>query len=209
MKYIYLAFILYLIAACSSPNNTPTVTKDASDKSLQTDSLTQPTINPKKAEPEPQLLKIPVIGNVDLAKMNVDSFNVYNKLDCSGTIRRYSMPRVDFAIDSMTCGAQDFAYYYYLLNPKDFLQIVYTKKSTSILNPATNTYLYSLEEQVMDFTTDSLFLMIKTDTVTDYAKREKAIDKFFTFKILKDKQRVYEQFETRYKSAWKKGSGGQ
>jgi hypothetical protein len=195
---------VYLIAACSSPNKTNTVTEEPSSSTLPTDTIAQTTKMLEKAESEPQILKIPVIGNVDLAKMNADSLNVYSKRDCSGTVRRYSMPRVDFAIDSATCGANDFSYSYYLLNPKDFLQIVYTKKSTSILNPVTNTYSYSLEEQVMDFTTDSLFLMIKTDTISDYEQREKAIDKFFSFKILEDKQEIYEQFESRYKSAWKK-----
>ena len=112
------------------------------------------------------------------------------------------MRRVDFAIDSTWCGDSSFTYRYYLLNPKDFLQIVYTVKSKPFVDHKTKTNLYSQEERVTDFTTDSLFLMIRTDTIGDYSQRNDQINKIFSFKILKEKQAIYEEFKADYKRAW-------
>jgi len=147
-------------------------------------------------------LEIPVIGSFELSKMKMDSLNKYGAGDCWGTIRRYSLPNVGLAIDSMTCGEYGFTYTYYLLSDKDFIQLVYTKKSESILDPETSSYYYVQEEQVIDFNADPAISMTKIDTLTDYKLREMPINKDFSTENLKDKQTTYEHFEMEYKGTW-------
>jgi len=202
MKNFYLIIIVCVLGSCNSKTKTGTENSESADLTQKVDSTKKPVVKSTQTAFEPGKLDIPVIGSFELSEMKMDSLNEYGAGDCWGNIRRYSLPNVGLAIDSMTCGEYGFTYTYYLLSDKDFIQVVYTKKSESILNPETNSYFYVQEEQVIDFNSDPATSMTKIDTLTDYKLREKPIDKEFSTEILKDKQTTYEHLEMNYQGTW-------
>ena len=191
-----------MIASCDSQTNTRTDNNETPDLSAKTDSITIPVESSTETGFNSVILELPVIGSFELTKMKLDSLNEYGAGDCWGTVRRYSLPNVGLAIDSMTCGEYGFTYTSYLLSDKDFIQVVYTKKSESILNPETTSYFYVQQEQVIDFNSDPAISMTRTDTVNDYKLRENPIDKNFVTETLKDRQTTYEHFEMEYQGIW-------
>jgi len=202
MKSVYILVIVGILSSCNSQTNSRTDNVESIDISVKTDSTTNPVEKSIKTDSKSDLLELPVIGSFELSEMKIDSLNEYGAGDCWGTIRRYSLPNVGLAIDSMTCGEYGFTYTYYLLSNKDFIQVVYTKKSESILDPASNSYSYVQEEQVIDFNSDPATSMTKIDTLTDYKLREKPIDKEFSIEKLKDRQTTYEHLEMNYQGTW-------
>jgi len=198
MKSIYLIVMVCLIASC----NLQTKTKKDNNKSTNISVKTNSAKNATKTNSE--ILKLPIIGSFKLSKMKIDSLNAYGAGDCWGEVKRYSLPNGGLAIDSTTCGEYGFTYTYYLLDDKDFIQVVYIKKSESILNPKTNAYFYVQEERVIDFNSDPATSKIKMDTINDYKQREISINKSYSTKILKDKQVTYKHFEKKYQETWKK-----
>ncbi|GAB3333646.1 hypothetical protein GCM10027429_14450 [Marivirga atlantica] len=204
MKSIYLIIIVFLLWSCNSQPNTKTENSESTTQIQKVDSTTKPIEKPTQTIYKTDNLDIPIFGSFELSKMKMDSLNEYGAGDCWGTIRRYSLPNAGLAIDSMTCGEYGFTYTYYHLSDKDFIQIVYTKKSESILDPESNSYYYVQTEQVTDFNLEPAILMTKTDTVTYFDQREKGIDKEFIKETLKDKQRTYEHFEMEYRGKWER-----
>jgi len=202
MKNIYLIVIVCLIASCDSQTSKRVDNNQIPDLSVETDSTTNPIENLTKTESKSELLELPVIGTFELTSMIMDSTNEYGAGDCWGKLARYSLPSVGLAIDSMTCGEYGFTYTSYLLSDKDFIQVVYTKKSESILNPETTSYFYVQQEQVIDFNSDPAISMTRTDTVNDYKLRENPIYKNFVTETLKDRQTTYEHFEMEYQGIW-------
>jgi hypothetical protein len=200
MKSIYLIVIVCLFGSCNSEIKKDNI--ESADLSVKSDSTTNPVEISTETDAKSETLNLPVIGTFELSKMKIDSVNEYGAGDCWGKIRRYSLSNVGLAIDSMTCGEYGFTYTYYLLSDNDFIQVVYTKKSESILDPETSSYYYVQEEQVIDFNVDPAISMIKIDTLTDYKLREKPINKDFSTQNLKDKQTTYEHFEMEYKESW-------
>jgi len=201
MKNIYLIVIASLIISCNTQTKKSLDKNEISDLEVKTDSTTS-VVKSTKTDSESEILELPVLGSFELSEMKIDSFNEYGAGDCWGTIRRYSLPNVGLAIDSMSCGEYGFTYTYYLLSDKDFIQVVYTKKSESILNPETNSYFYVQQELVIDFNTDPTTTMTKIDTINDYKLRENPIDKKYSTETLKDNQTTYEHFEMEYKGTW-------
>ena len=189
-----------MLGSCNSQTKTENTEK--TELTQKVDSSKKQTEKSTHIDYHLEKIDIPVIGSFELSKMKMDSLNEYGAGDCWGNIRRYSLPNIGLAIDSMTCGEYGFTYTYYLLSDKDFIQVVYTKNSESILNPETNSYFYVQEEQVIDFNSDPATSMTKIDTLTDYKLREKPIDKEFSTEILKDKQTTYEHLEMNYQGTW-------
>ncbi|TRZ43129.1 hypothetical protein [Robertkochia solimangrovi] len=202
MKSIYIIIIVCLLGSCNSQTNTKTKNTESTDLTQKVDSTEKLTEKSTQTDYQLEKIDIPVIGTFELSEMKMDSLNEYGAGDCWGTIRRYSLPNFGLAIDSITCGEYGFTYTYYLLSDKDFIQVVYTKKSESILDPETNSFFYVQEEQVIDFNSDPATSMNKIDTLTDYKLREKPIDKEFSTEILKDKQTSYDHLEMNYQGTW-------
>ena len=191
-----------LIASCDYQMKKRVDTNENPDLSAKNDSTIKLIDNSPPTSSKSEILELPLIGSFELAKMKIDSLNKYGAGDCGRIVRRYSMPNVGLAIDSMTCGEYGFTYSYYLLSDKDFIQAVYTKKSSSVSNPKTNSYFFVQQERVVDFNSVPATSKTKVDTISDYTLRENPIDKKYSTEILKDKQITYEYFEMEYKATW-------
>lgn len=198
MKTVYLMFMVCLLASCYSKTNKI----ESTDLTVKTNSITNTVESSTKSGFKSEALDLPILGSFELAEMKLDSLNEYGAGDCWGTIRKYSLTNTGLAIDSMTCGEYGFTYTYYLLSDKDFIQVIYTKKSESILDTETFSYFYVQEEQIIDFKAHPAISMTKIDTITDYEARENPIDKKYLSEILEDKQTTYKHFEIDYKGAW-------
>lgn len=202
LKSIYTLVIVSVLSSCNSLSDSRTINVEEIAFSAKTDSATITVDKTSKASSEFDLLELPVVGSFDLSEMKIDSLNEYGAGDCWGTIRRYSIPNIGLAIDSMTCGEYGFSYTYYLLNDTDIIQMIFSKTSESVLNTETNEYCYIQKEQVIDFSSDPAISMTRTDTVTDYNRMEKAIDKDFIKEILKDRLTSYQHIEMEYQELW-------
>jgi hypothetical protein len=200
MKSICFIVIVCLFSSCDS--QTKTYNNERPNVLVKTDSPTILVENVTETDSELEILVLPIIGSHELSNMKIDSLNEYGAGDCWGKVRRYSLPNVGLAIDSMTCGEYGFTYTYYLLSVKDSIQVVYTKKSESILDAETNSYFYVQQERVIDFNSHPATSMIKIDTINDYKRRESPIDKEYSTEILKDKQKTYEHYEMGYQGTW-------
>jgi len=202
MKGIYLIIIVWLVTSCGFQKNKRSESLLSSDSVEKTNSTNEHSENLTEMESNPEIIELPVIGTFELNNMKLDSLNKYGAGDCWGTIRRYSLPDVGLAIDSMNCGEYGYIYKYYLLSNKDFIQVVYTKKSESILNLEKNTYFYIQQEQVIDFNSDPAISMIKIDTVYEYNLRDNPINKKFVTTDLRDVQKIYNQLDNEYQGKW-------
>ncbi len=202
MKSIYLIVVIYLIISCNSQTENKTSENQNSELSIVIDSRTNQDESLTNTESDAEILDLPVIGTFELNSMKLDSLNEYGAGDCWGTIRRYSLSNVGLVIDSMTCGEYGYTYTYYLLSAKNFIQVVYTKKSESILDPEKNSYFYVQQEQVIDYNSNPVIKMTRIDTLNDYNQRQNQIDKKFVTDTIKDKQTTYKHFEMEYIGTW-------
>jgi hypothetical protein len=201
MKGIYLIIIVYIVASCNSGKNAKAeMAIPNSIIGLENESAEDST----RGEAYIEKLILPVMGTFELNKTKTDSLNEYGAGDCWGTIRRYTLPDAGLAIDSMSCGEYGFTYSYYLLSTNDLIQVVYSKKSESILNPESDSYFYVQQEKVIDFNSDPAIYMERTDTVYDYKSRNNHIKKKFVTETLKDKQTSYENLEGEYLKTWQR-----
>lgn len=162
------------------------------------DTITSGSIN--------EYLNLPVIGRIDLNQLELDSSAAYHHENCSGSIQRFSAKRMHFAIDSITCQEAEFINTYYLLNAHDFLQIVFVEKAEHIEGHAIFDGVLMKEETVFDFTTDSLFIMTRVDTISSADRLHQPIDKIFDLEISGDRTSTYSNFRAQYQQAWRRGS---
>lgn len=203
MKGIYLIVTICLFTACDESKSDHSSTPSTHpEMDIVNDSLSAEMDDSTAIEMSAEILEIPVIGKFDLNTMNVDSVKAYEGGDCWGTIRRYSSPTSGLAIDSVTCGEFGYTYAYYLLSTKDFIEVVYVKKSESVWNVDTDSFCYIQQEQVTDFNAVPVITLTKSDTVYDYQQRDHKINKEFVTETLKDTQTMREILEMNYKGTW-------
>lgn len=195
MKNIYLIIIAFLVFSCNNEQNSST---DNTISTQNVDSLKTPVDNSISSEN----IILPVIGKIDLSSMNMDSINEYGGGDCWGAIEKYSSKDFSLAIDSMSCGDYGFTNTYYILKNKDEIEAVYIQKLELGVDYETDSYIYVLQDQMIDFKSEPSVQMVRTDSIRDYVFGENKIDKEFTSNPLEDKQKVYDQFYLEYKNAW-------
>ncbi len=147
------------------------------------------------------VFKLPVLGSFDLSAMKVDSSNNYSFEDCIGKTIRYSDAGTALVADSLTCKDDIYIYTYYLLNDKNKIVAVNTKKLGFTLVPGQQSYSFVLTEKVYNFSTTPATLWEKTDTLE--SALSKPADKPLTKTNLENAENSYKLWNMKLSGVWR------
>lgn len=145
-------------------------------------------------------IKLPVIGTLDFNRLSLDSARSFHTPNCSHVLSRHSMKRQHVAVDSARCDNGE-KHTFYLLNHNDFPRIVYNFELSTFQDSEGQMFFFK-EERVTDFTTDSIFIMIRTDTTSNPAHRTTPINKTFEFQTLGDQEAHLTRAKHEYLELW-------
>ena len=150
MKKLVILTLCFYIVSCGSPK----------DEKID---IEPPIVKSTSQSPVKQtLVNLPIMGSFNIDEMTIDSTNKYGAGDCWGSIRRYSLPNVGLCTDSMICGEYGYTYTSYLLSPINFIQVVHTMESETVLDSIPS---YILTERIVDFNSHPATFMERIDTV--------------------------------------------
>lgn len=197
MKFkIYIFAVILLVTACNSQQDT----SENNQKDIQAESI-EDTLESKNISIKPPVqIDLPIIGNFDLAAMNVDSTHEYGAGDCFGKVARYSMEHVSLCLDSMSCSEYGQTNTAFLLTPKNIIQVVCINKWTSFYKLKDEKYVYILLERIIDFNTIPATIFERKDTVENYMTDKLTME--FTKDTLTDTQTSYEHWEMELQGIW-------
>ena len=197
MKTLYpLIVLIFFLASCNpvSEKTKNKYTNPAAPIHKTADSKSQSNL-------KHNVFKLPVLGSFDLSAMKVDSSNNYSFEDCIGKTIRYSDAGTSLVADSLTCKDDIYIYTYYLLNDKNKIVAVNTKKLGFTLVPGQQSYSFILTEKVYNFSTTPATLWEKTDTLE--SALSKPADKPLSKKNLENPENSYKLWNMKLSGVWR------
>lgn len=200
VKGISLIIICCFFASCSSNESSKASDNPNPDIAIELDSINKPEGKKSLDENPEGTLDLPILGTFDLTNMPIDQTNEYGGGDCFGKTTKYSLPDGTLAVDSMSCGDYGYTYTYYLLDPEDLIQVVFTRKSEPFLTKENNYDGYLIKEQIIDFNSEPSISMSRTNKFPDLTNQ--AIDKPFENETLEDRETAYQYWEQQYLGHW-------
>jgi len=197
MKTSYLLIVLIFFLVSCNP-----VSKKAKKEHLNPATPIHKTAASKsQSNIKHNVFKLPILGSFDLSAMKIDSSNNYSFEDCIGKTIRYSDAGTALVADSLTCKDDIYIYTYYLLNDKNKIVAVNTKKLGFTLVPGQQSYSFVLTEKIYNFSTTPATLWERSDTLE--SALSKPADKPLLKKNLENTENSYKLWNMKLSGVWR------